>query len=215
MSQTPAVREPRQARGRETRDQILGAAEALLRTRTLEEITIGDIVREADASVGSFYHLFESKEAIIAPLYQRYDERITAETERIFRRARRTSRTMEARVVWLVRYAVRGYRRDRGLLRAMALHARKSDVTIEQHVHRSRFYERLAELLLEFKGEIPHSDPGQAIRLGLFFVAAACREKILFGNAPHPRSLRMGDRALADGLARALLAYLRDPFSPE
>ena len=44
--------------------------------------------------------------------------------------------------------------------------------------------------------------------VGLFFVASACRDKILFGGAPHPRSITSDDRSLARELTRALLSYL-------
>lgn len=209
-SNSATIREPRQARGHETRERILAAAEVLLRTRTLEEITIEDIVVEARSSVGSFYHLFGSKETIIAPLYERYDARITRESERVLRSARRGHRSLDERARLLVHFAVRAYRRERGLIRAMVRHARgpAGAVTREQQAHRATFYERLAGVLLECRDEMSHPDPGMAVRMGLFFVGAACRDKILFGDAPHPRSVRVGDRALADELSNALLAYL-------
>ena len=47
----------------------------------------------------------------------------------------------------------------------------------------------------------------QAVELGLFVVAAAAREKILFG-APHARATRVSDAELKRELARLLLDYL-------
>jgi len=208
-----AARVPRQTRARDTRARILAAAEALLRNRRFEDITIGEIVSEANSSVGSFYHLFESKEAIVGPLYARYDERITERSVRLLARARLRHRSLGDRVRWIVRYAVRLYRNERGLLRTVALHARShaEDVTAEQQDHRATLYDSLASLLLECRHEVAHPDPEGAIRLGLFFVAATCRDKILFGDAPHPRSITINDRNLSAELASALLSYLCAP----
>lgn len=201
---------PRQARGRRRRERFLAAAERLLRSKGFEEITIADIVREARSSVGSFYHLFETKEAIVPLLYARYDERITEHSERIFVPERWRGKDLAHRAGRLIRYAVRGYRQNRGLIRALALHARShaQDLTKLQLGRRATLYDRATQLLLACRDEIAHADPEAAVRLGLFFVGTACRDKILFDRAPHPRSIVCEDRELASELTRAFLAYL-------
>ena len=67
---------------------------------------------------------------------------------------------------------------------------------------------RIAQLLLACRDEIRHPDPPIAVSTGFFFVAAACRDKILFGESPHPASLVVSDHQLAAELSRALFAYL-------
>lgn len=208
---TPGVlRAPVRARGQRTRERILAASEHLLRRKRLEDLTIRDIVEAAEVSVGSFYHLFGARDAIVAPLYARYDARVTAGAARALNPARWRGRSLGHRASRIVRYGVRLYRIEGGLIRALALHARGhgQPVTSDQHDHRAALYDQLAALLLECRDEITHPDPEAAVRLGLFFVAAACRDKILFGDAPHPRSITCDDRALAVELTRALLGYL-------
>ena len=114
----------------------------------------------------------------------------------------------------IVRIAVRGYRRERGLIRALALHARShpEQITSHQRRHRGWLYDRITELLRERRDEITHPSPAAAIRLGLLFVGAACRDKILFADAPHPRSVDCDDAELAAELTRAFLAYLQTPL---
>jgi hypothetical protein len=114
------------------------------------------------------------------------------------------------RVEALVREAVHAYRTRRGLLRAVVLHARSHPEAARQlpHERRSKLYGRIAQLLLACRDEIRHPDPPIAVSTGFFFVAAACRDKILFGESPHPASLAVSDHQLAAELSRALFAYL-------
>src|SRR5258706_6103465 len=65
---------PLQARSRDTVRRFAGAAEALLRDRPFERITIQDIVARAERPIGSFYARFKSKEALLPFLYERYDQ---------------------------------------------------------------------------------------------------------------------------------------------
>lgn len=211
MGRQDSTAEPQQARGRRRREKLLAAAERLLRKGGFEDITIADIVREARSSVGSFYHLFETKETIVPLLYARYDERVTTLSERILEPQRWQGRDLRYRATRLVRYAVRVYRQNRGLIRALALHARRhsQDLTALQLGRRATLYDRAAQLLLDCRSEVAHPNPEAAIRLGLLFVGAACRDKILFERAPHPRSVDCDDRELASELTTAFLAYLQ------
>jgi hypothetical protein len=72
-------------------------------------------------------------------------------------------------------------------------------------------YRTMAALLLACAGEIRHPAPDRAVSAGLLFALAACRDKILFAEAPHPASVSLTDEQLADELARALHAYLTTP----
>ena len=47
---------------------VLGAAERLLAGASLEDLTVGQLAREADVSRASFYFYFESKQAVLAAL---------------------------------------------------------------------------------------------------------------------------------------------------
>ena len=215
MSTEPKVRLPKQLRGQRTRDRILDAAENLLHGKSFGEITVADLVEEASASIGSFYHLFATKEALLAPLYARYDAEITAGSERVLDLARWEGRSLHYRATRVIRYTVKLYRQKQGLMQTLVLHARShsDEVTLEQQTHRASLYDRVTELLLERDDEITHPDPESAIRLGLFFVGATCRDRILFSQAPHPRSVQLDDRGLARELSDAFLSYLQFPRS--
>src|SRR5690606_39322678 len=52
------------------------ATRELLEERAFEDITVSDIVRRAERTVGSFYARFEDKDAVLRLLLDRLDARI-------------------------------------------------------------------------------------------------------------------------------------------
>jgi AcrR family transcriptional regulator len=60
----------RQARSSATLQALLRAGRKALETGSLDAMTIGDIAREANTSVGAFYGRFENKEAFFAAIQQ-------------------------------------------------------------------------------------------------------------------------------------------------
>lgn len=61
---------PLQRRSKETLDAISNATKELLRTRSFTELTIQDIVKEANSSAGSFYARFKGKRALLHYLHE-------------------------------------------------------------------------------------------------------------------------------------------------
>lgn len=81
---TPAdAGESRVARKRrEARARIIAAAEALMRERAIEDVTIGDITSAADVGHGTFYLHFKSKYEVLLPIVraaaEKWDDEIQA-----------------------------------------------------------------------------------------------------------------------------------------
>lgn len=57
-----------------TKQLIIDTAMELLRTKTLDELTIQEICQKANVSVGAYYHHLGSKEGIIIEIYKEVDE---------------------------------------------------------------------------------------------------------------------------------------------
>ncbi|MDO4488868.1 MAG: helix-turn-helix domain-containing protein [Eubacteriales bacterium] len=68
---------------RNTKGRIISAAWKLFYDQGFEETTIEDIVRESETSKGSFYHYFESKDALIGSLAYIFDEKYEELEERM------------------------------------------------------------------------------------------------------------------------------------
>lgn len=202
---------PRQSRGRETLARLLDEAETALEERRFDELTIAQLAARTGVAVGNFYRRFRNKEALLEALYRRYEARRTRAFEREFATERWVGQDLASRCDGISCFLVRFSRTHRGLLRSFAMHYRARPDRM-----RGAFEERLrglyglaASVLLERRNEITHPDPELAVQLGLLIVAATCRNKIVFGDDPHPRSVSVSDDRLGRELGRALLAYLR------
>jgi AcrR family transcriptional regulator len=70
-------RSPVQKRGQQRVDAILDAAEAVFGETGVDSATTNAIAERAGASVGSLYHFFPNKDAILLALAERYAESMT------------------------------------------------------------------------------------------------------------------------------------------
>ncbi len=70
------VRTPQQERGHRRVDSILDAAEQLIVEAGVDATTTNAIAERAGASMGSIYHFFPGKDAILVALARRYAERM-------------------------------------------------------------------------------------------------------------------------------------------
>ncbi|MBN9004863.1 MAG: TetR/AcrR family transcriptional regulator [Rhizobiales bacterium] len=64
----PGVTPSRQKRSRETTAALLKAGAEMLKTRSLDDLSIEDLCARVDATVGAFYSRFDSKEAYFGAL---------------------------------------------------------------------------------------------------------------------------------------------------
>ena len=80
---TGAIREPRQERGQRRVDDILDATEVLVLEVGAAVFSIQELARRSGASVGSIYHFFSTKEAILDALCERYAIRAGCIAEKI------------------------------------------------------------------------------------------------------------------------------------
>ncbi|MBK7905514.1 MAG: TetR/AcrR family transcriptional regulator [Gemmatimonadetes bacterium] len=71
-----AARAPQQERGQRRVEQILDAAEAVFAETGVDGASMQAIADRAESSVGSLYHFFPNKEAVIEALGIRYAERV-------------------------------------------------------------------------------------------------------------------------------------------
>lgn len=204
---------PQQERSLGTLRALLAATERLLARHHFEDISIQQILAESEVSTGSFYARFRSKEDLLPHLYQEYSDDLRARMAADTDPARWQGVPLAGRIRALLPQAVAAYRERRGLLRAVALLARSRPQAVAKSALRERDdqYQAAAALFLECRAEIRHPDPVRAVQVGLLFVLAACRDKILFAEAPHPASVAVNDEQLAHELARALHAYLTTP----
>ena len=76
-------RRPKQKRSRKTFDQLLDGAEAHLASGNVSDFTLNDLADDKGITVGSVYHFFPSKEALLLALADRVMGRFAELTETI------------------------------------------------------------------------------------------------------------------------------------
>lgn len=76
-----AARAPQQERGQRRVDQIIDAAESVFAEVGVDGASMQAIADRADSSVGSLYHFFPNKEAVIEAVGHRFAERVSAVNE--------------------------------------------------------------------------------------------------------------------------------------
>ncbi len=207
---------PTQQPSRETMDRITAAAEALLRDRPFEEISVQEIAAHAERPIGSFYARFASKDALLPFLYERYHEGLeslfTARLARHDWAALDFPHTVEAIVDFLLGI----YDERRWLIRALALFARTRPEALPRDFveQRRRIFDLPAGILARHAERIAHADPAAAARFGVLVVSSVIREKLLFGLAPHARVTPLTRRDLRGELVRVLHSYLACEAAP-
>jgi AcrR family transcriptional regulator len=68
-----------QPRGQATRERVLSAAEALFRESGYQSASMSDVARRAGVGVGTLYHHFADKRALLLELIERIGDRVAAQ----------------------------------------------------------------------------------------------------------------------------------------
>ncbi len=202
------ARPARQERSRKTQERLLGAAEALLEEKGLEGATVPAIAARSGLSVGVVYRRFPDKDALMRAVYERFFARSAVSNREALDPARWKGVPTPRMLRVLVAGMAAGYRRHRGLLRALLLYA---------ETHPDRRFARRAEafsrealraigrLLATRRPDIAHEDPARAVSFVLLVVGAALRVLLLAPERSHP--FLSGDRPGRE-LAEICLRYL-------
>lgn len=91
------VEEKQAAKRREIIEKIV----PLLEEKTFEELSVEDICRTADISVGSFYHYFEKKSDILVGLFSRIDSYMETEVFPLMKKRNETENLRIFAEKWL------------------------------------------------------------------------------------------------------------------
>jgi AcrR family transcriptional regulator len=184
----PGVAPSRQKRSRETTLALLEAGAAMLRTRSLAELSIEALCAEVGATVGAFYSRFESKDAYfnaLMALAARDGERRVADMA-----AGKAGREgdLSARCRQLVGGVIAWMRAHEGVLRAALQHDdNKPDKWTPFKALARANTERATPLLLPAMGKGGRAAKSRTIAFGFQVVLGTLVNAIL--NDPGPLSL--------------------------
>jgi AcrR family transcriptional regulator len=162
--------------------------------------------------VGAFYARFRDKQALLHSLYARYDQSLETRMDELRERASWEGLDLAGSVRLLVEHLVAFFGERLFLMRALALYARTrpDEIDSDARRRRRRQHQFLHSALLTRRDEIHHPEPERAVELAIFFAAAACRDRILFAEAPHSESTRLSTAELVHEVTRMVLGYLQN-----
>mgnify|MGYP003586067846 CR=1 FL=1 len=122
----PTLQRParRQRRGVERLEALLAAARRMLNERSLEELSVGDLCREVDATTGAFYNQFESKAVFFHAVQHSVCEQRKQDFAAFMTQVEAQDFEPAEMVARLVRNYIEHMRLDGGVIRASLLHVR-------------------------------------------------------------------------------------------
>jgi len=207
-----AARAPQQARSRARHDRIVEAAEALVSEKGFAAASVAEMARRSGCSVGAFYARFCDKQALLHALHERFLARAAAQLDAHLAPERAERLALPALLYGVVRALVEIHRRERGLVRALAVEAWRDAPfqtlrdALALHVGR-----RLGEVMRARAAEIGHHHPERAVAFGLVVVLGSIENALLFDRLRTAAGLTPSDDDLAAELSRLFRAYLEVP----
>lgn len=201
------IREPQQARSRETMDRILEALEALLAEKSFDKVTMQELAQRSETGISSIYARFKDKQALILGMHARVRERAMGCVDDLSDAERWKGVPLERMVRRVVIAAVRFYR-DHGALIRAALFVDDAAVRERQGSVLRMASGRFAQVLttrFDTAGDRMDSAVDAACRI----LAAVMYAELMFGDVAMVRN-PVSDRVLARQLSRAILALITE-----
>ncbi len=157
-----------QDRSQQTLERILQATQRLMATRPFRQISVAEIIREAKASVSSFYARFPDKEALLGCIYARHAKAQMALIDELLALERWRGVPLSHVLRQTFPLIAAGHRARQGLIRAFLEQAsedkRFRDTWGQLGNHVSQ---RVTELVMARRFEVAHPHPERATKVGL------------------------------------------------
>lgn len=190
----------RQTRGRRTRDRLLNAGQKLIAKHSVDALSVADLARAANCSVGSFYLRFRDKDAFFRALIAQYLSEGRAATLALY-----TNHDRDGLIHALVVETAERFRRYAGLIRS-AIRMRMDDSTIWDPIRNSGHFNagQFIAWLASHHGRSLGADEELAVRFAFQMLYGTLNNAII--NQPGP--LDIEDPAFVMQLERAFRLVL-------
>jgi AcrR family transcriptional regulator len=215
VARLASVAATKQVRSERTLMRLLDAAEELLQERGLGGLSIPEIVRRADSSVGGFYGRFRDKNELLRALEERHFRELEGRVDRLVDSRRWASAPAAVIVEAATNELVSEVRARKEVLGAFLWRATQDvDVRQEGLAFQQEATVRIRELLpSECPGEFSHPDPAMAIDFAVHAAFAFMQHHIVVGETKSGDRV-LSDEELAQELTRMVCAYVGIETSP-
>ena len=199
---------PKQARSERTLLRLLDAAEALIAEGGPSGLSIPEVARRANSSVGGFYARFRDKNELLRALEERFFLEVTARLEALADARRWENASVEEIVAAAVHELVSVTEQRRELIRATLFRLTR-DTALREHAvgFRQRAAQRMSAVLLARAPAVSHPDPAVALDLAVQAAFALMQQHVLLdGTQAAGRTLTTTE--LEREISRLVLAYV-------
>lgn len=206
------MKTPCQQRSRDSLERILKTAEALIRTKGFEALTVAEVVRRSQTSIGTFYARFIDKTALLHAVQERVHGREETQIRERVGRVGWDALSLEETVQELVdikRAVTNGNER---LLEAFVVRGATDPVVRQRGYGYKASVENLeVEVLMRHAAQIGHKDPESAARVASRLWQAAQEEQVQRSQSGVTSPGAAPQDLLMQRLAEVVIAYLRSP----
>jgi AcrR family transcriptional regulator len=203
------VKPPHQERSRDTQARIVDAARRLLeKGHSFHEISVAQLAREADASVGAFYNRFRDKDALLHVLQIELCAEGEATAAAVLVPERWIGVPLDTLIRAFVTLSVTSYRQQAGLRRALLVAMCNDKQFRDRAVALTKLTcEGLTAVLAARNPRSKRSVIRTLVDVCHRIVYGVLDQDLLFADDP-PTGLALTDRQLVAELGDACLAYL-------
>jgi AcrR family transcriptional regulator len=208
------VKPPQQARSQKTLERLLDAAEEVIAERGVASVTVSEVVRRAESSVGAFYARFPDKDALLATLHERSCAEALATAELALDPKRWEAVDLASAVLEIVKFACTLYRERRGIAIAF-IELEAADVSFAER--RATLEVEAGSRLLEFlrarESEVAHADLKVAAQVSIRIILSTLEIGAMLSRGESSDVAGLSEERVAAELTRAVLGYLGAPVS--
>jgi len=203
------VRTGQQSRSQRTQESLLNAAAILFSEKGVDATSVADVASRAGCSVGSVYHHFRDKKALLYAVFDRMSEELRATTRDAVAPARWEGASIADIVRGYLEFSLE-VGRDRPAFKRAGREASRSDPALREHLAElySELDQGLTELLLARQDEIGHPDAELATRFVLDQIGSMLRTRLDETLMPTQLANRSDEDFVREAL-RSACAYLQ------
>lgn len=202
------IHKPLQKRSQQTAERILEAFDTLLRSKSLDEITIQELSAESKAAISSIYARFNGKDAMLVALHEKttaQSVQLVTELLQRFSRELVQAETVPTLITTLLETYIGFAASNKHIYRAIMLsnHAYAYERIIAQNHAASRLGFEMLKTVPFVNKEGLEERVDMSIRL----ISATCQQMWFFGNK-NPSRLELSNEQLAKQLSSVITHYM-------
>ncbi|MBT4162063.1 MAG: TetR/AcrR family transcriptional regulator [Gammaproteobacteria bacterium] len=205
------IREPQQTRSAKTRAKLLDAAEELIEKEGMQGITVAKVTKLASSSVGSFYHYFQDKEALVYAVFERINAEALATAKQGLDPEDWADVPLTDIIEGYVRFSLKRGKLSPGIMQAQQKLEIEDPFLAERiQKFRQEIQAALMALLKPKFHQVDHENPLKAVELMLEVVRNMVSKRLesyVPGNPPAVPKL--SDEDFIQELCRLAAAYLQ------